>query len=78
MRTETAAPVLARLARAMVPVVIAWTLLPTSVGPVAAQDAPPVGQVVQNGSEPEGDPGLNHFLGPWIRNDALSEDAVLK
>ncbi len=68
----------AKVIRAIVPAVVAWTLLLTTVGPVAAQNAPATSYVVQGGSTPEADPALAHLLGPWIRNDSLSEDAVLK
>ena len=64
--------------RAMVSAVVAWILLPTTVGPVAAQDAPAIGPVVRNGAATEAGAGLAHLLGRWNRNDSLSESAVVK
>lgn len=78
VRPATAAPAPASVVRAIVPAVVAWALLSTVTGPVAAQDAPAIGQVVRNDAATAADAGLAHLLGRWNRNDSLSEDAVLK
>lgn len=77
MQTAAAVPVPVNVVRAVL-VVLAWTLLSTIVGPVAAQDAPALGPVVRNGATTAADAELAHLLGRWNRNDSLSEDAVLK
>lgn len=71
-------PVASTVVRAMIPAVVAWTFFLTTGGPVTAQNAPATSRSVQDGSTPEAAAALAPLLGPWIRNDSLSEDPVVK
>lgn len=57
---------------------LALALSLPALTPCYAQNSPPNGQTSASAGVAEAGAPLSHLLGPWIRNELLSEDPVLK
>jgi len=78
MQTTPALPAWTNAIRTTSPVLLALAIWLQAIHPAWPQPAPASNEVFPYGEETHGGVSLTPLLGPWIRNEALSEDPVQK